>query len=85
MDTVPLPRELERFASEAIAAGRFRDMNELPRSEVCLLKRLEAERSAVVASLQEAEAEADRVGCVSLEQADASMRAAIRTAANRKA
>lgn len=76
----PAP-EVEHFASEAIAAGRFRDMNELLRLGVSLLKRLEAERSAFVASLQEA----DRVGCVSLEQADASMRAAIRAAANRKA
>lgn len=81
MDTVTAPPELEHFASEAIAAGRFRDMNELLRSGVGLLKRLEAERSAFVASLQEA----DRVGCVSLEQADASVRAAIRAAANCKA
>jgi antitoxin ParD1/3/4 len=85
MDSVTLPPDLERFASEAIASGRYRDMDELLRSGVSLLQRLEAERSAFVASLQEAEAEADRVGCVSLEQVDASMRAAIRAAANGKA
>jgi Arc/MetJ-type ribon-helix-helix transcriptional regulator len=85
MDILNLPPELERFAAEAIAAGRYRDMEELLLSGVSLLRRLEAERSAFVASLQDAEAEADRVGCVSLAQADASMRAAIRAAANRKA
>jgi hypothetical protein len=56
----------------------------LLRSGVSLLRELEAERSAFLASLQDAEAEADRVGCVSLEQVDASMRAAIRAAANQK-
>jgi antitoxin ParD1/3/4 len=85
MNDVTLPPDLARFAADAIAAGRYRDMDELLRSGVSLLQRLEAERSAFVASLQEAEAEADRVGCVSLEQADSSMRAAIRAAANRKA
>jgi putative addiction module CopG family antidote len=85
MDNLNLPPELERFAAEAIAAGRYRDMEELLLSGVSLLRRLEAKRSAFVASLQDAEAEADRVGCVSLAQADTSMRVAIRTAANRKA
>jgi antitoxin ParD1/3/4 len=85
MDHVTLPPELERFATEAIAAGRYRDMDELLRTGVGLLQRLEEERRAFVASLQAAEAEADRVGCVSLDQVDAGMRKAIRAAAQRGA
>ncbi len=85
MDHVTLPPELERFATEAIAAGRYRDMDELLRTGVGLLQRLEEERRGFVASLQAAEAEADRVGCVSLDQVDAGMRKAIRAAAQRGA
>jgi len=80
MDTITLPPELVRFAEEAIATGRYRDMDELVRTGVNLLRRLEEERRGFVASLQAAEAEADRVGCVSLEQVDAGMRKAIRAA-----
>jgi antitoxin ParD1/3/4 len=85
MDHVTLPPELERFATEAIAAGRYRDMDELLRTGVGLLQRLEEERRGFVASLQAAEAEADRVGCVSLDQVDAGMRKAIRAAAQQGA
>ena len=41
MDHVTLPPELERFAAEAIAAGRYRDMDELLRTGVGLLQRAE--------------------------------------------
>lgn len=85
MDNVTLPPELERFATEAIAAGRYRDMDELLRTGVGLLQRLEEERRGFVASLQAAEAEADWVGSVSLERVDAGMRQAIRAAAKRSA
>jgi hypothetical protein len=54
--------------TEAIAAGRHRDMDELLRTGVGLFQRLEEERRGFVASLQVAEAETDRVGCVSLDQ-----------------
>ena len=43
----------------------------------------EAQR-AFVAELRAAEEDADRIGCVSLEQVDAGMRAAIRKAAERR-
>jgi putative addiction module CopG family antidote len=85
MDSVTLTPELQRFAAQAIASGRYRNMDELLRAGVDLLQRLEAERSVFVAALQDAEAEADRVGGVSLERVDAGMRAAIRAAAKRSA
>jgi putative addiction module CopG family antidote len=83
MSHVTLPPELERFATEAITAGRYRDMDELLRAGVGLLRRLEEERRGFVASLKAAEAEADRVGCVSLDQVDAGMREAIHAVAQR--
>ena len=81
MDEVTLPPELERFAAEAIAAGRYRDMADVVRTGVGLVQQLEAERAGLLAALREAEAEADRVGRVSLERVDAGMREAIRAAA----
>jgi antitoxin ParD1/3/4 len=68
MDTVSLPPDLERFASEAIAAGRYRDLSELVAAGVCLLRRAEAERAAFIRSLEDAEAEADREGWHSLDE-----------------
>ena len=85
MDKVTLPPELEQFAAEAIAAGRYRDMDELLQAGVSLIQRYEAERAAFVASLEAAEAEADRSGWASLEQVDAAMRAAIGAAARQRA
>jgi Arc/MetJ-type ribon-helix-helix transcriptional regulator len=38
MDDVILPPELERFAEEAIAAGRYRDLSELVAAGVSLLQ-----------------------------------------------
>ncbi len=67
MDTVTLPPDLERFAADAIAAGRYRDLSDVVAAGVSLLRRAEAERAAFVRSLEEAEAEADREGWHSLD------------------
>src|SRR5947209_12418324 len=54
MDDMTLPPELERFAAEAIAAGRYRDKAALLAAGVDLVRRLEAERAMFVASLEAA-------------------------------
>jgi putative addiction module CopG family antidote len=77
MDEVILPPDLERFAAEAVASGRYRDLADVVRSGVNLLRQLEAERAGLLASLRDAEAEADRDGPVSLATADNGMREAI--------
>jgi putative addiction module CopG family antidote len=82
MDHVTLPPELERFAAEAIAAGRYRDMDELLRTGVGLLQRAETARAALLASVLAAEEEGDRDGYLSLDQVEVEMRAAIRAAAH---
>jgi putative addiction module CopG family antidote len=83
MDDVSLPPELERFAAEAVAAGRYRDVADVVVAGVSLLQRAEAQREKLLASVLAAEAEADRDGCASLEQVETEMRAAIHAVARR--
>jgi antitoxin ParD1/3/4 len=67
MDGITLPPELELFANEAVASGRFRDVADVIASGVSLLQRQERMRTDFIASLEEAEAEAERDGWYSLE------------------
>lgn len=85
MDTVTLPPELERFASEAVAAGRYRDLSEVVTAGMRLLQREEAELAAFVDSLEAARAEADRDGWVSLDEMTAEMDRIIAELADRAA
>jgi putative addiction module CopG family antidote len=68
MDDVTLSPELERFAEEAVAAGRYRDLSEVVSAALSLLQRAEAARAEFIASLEEAEAESEREGWHSLEE-----------------
>ena len=67
MDGVTLPPELEEFAAEAVASGRYRDREELVVAGVGLLQRQERARTSFVASLEAAEAESEREGWHGLE------------------
>src|SRR5208282_1526459 len=51
MDTVTLPPELERFATEAVAAGRYRDLSDVVAAGVSLLQRQEQARAELLASV----------------------------------
>lgn len=77
MDTVTLPPELERFASEAVAAGRYRDLSEVVSAALSLLQHAEAARAAFNASLEGAEAEAEREGFFTIDDIHAAMRGII--------
>jgi putative addiction module CopG family antidote len=68
MSAVTLPPDLERFADEVIAKGRFRDVDEVVRAGVSLLQRAEAERAAFEASLDNAIAEGERDGFLTLDE-----------------
>ena len=83
METLTLPPELEHFATEAVAAGRYRDVAEVVAAGVRLLQQSEAEVAAFVRSLEEAEAEADRDGWISLDEMLAEMDQIIRETADR--
>jgi len=68
MENLTLPPDLERFATEAVAAGRFRTMSDVVAAGVKLLQQAEAEVAAFAESLQAARAEADRDGWHSLDE-----------------
>jgi putative addiction module CopG family antidote len=77
MDDMSLPPELERFANEAIASGRYRDRAELLAASVSLLRQAEAERAAFIKTLEDAEAEAEREGWHTIDEVHAEMSALI--------
>ena len=75
METVTLPLELERFATEVIAAGRYRDVSDVVVAGVRLLQRQEQARAELLASVLAAEEEADREGCMTGDEMLARVRA----------
>jgi putative addiction module CopG family antidote len=70
MDGVTLPPELERFAADAVAAGRYRDMAEIVAAGISLLRRQDAARATFVASLDDALAEGERDGFFPIEEVE---------------
>jgi len=77
MNLVDLPPELESFATDAIASGRYRDLSDVLAAGVRLLQRQEEARAAFVASLEEAESESEQFGFCMLDEVDAEMRSII--------
>jgi len=68
MEAVTLPPELERFAEDAVAVGRFRNISEVVAAGVSLRQRQEEASSAFNASLEAAEAEGERDGFFTIEE-----------------
>ena len=85
MDDVTLPPELERFAEEAVAAGRFRDVSAAVAADVSLLQRQEQARTELLTSVLAAKAESDREGYLTGEEVAARVRATIARATNAEA
>ena len=75
MDDVALPPELARFAEEAVAAGRYRDLSDLVAAGLRLLQRQEQARAELLASVLAAEEEAEREGCMTGDEMIARVRA----------
>ena len=69
MNAVTLPPDLEQFAEEAVAKGRFRDLDEVVRAGLSLLQQSEAELAVFVGSLDAAKAEGERTGFRSVDEA----------------
>jgi len=85
MDVISLPPELDRYADEAVAAGRFRDRSEVVAAGLRLLQQADAEVATFVQSLEEARAESERDGWISLDDMIATMDQVIRETADRAA
>jgi antitoxin ParD1/3/4 len=74
---VHLTPELERFARECVAEGRYNDVSEVVRSGLRLLQELEEQRRQFTATLDEALEEADREGTFTVEEVRAGAQAII--------
>ena len=59
---VHLTPELERFARDCVAEGRYNNVSEVVRSGLRLLQELEEQRRHLLKQMHDAEAEADRDG-----------------------
>jgi putative addiction module CopG family antidote len=68
MNAIKLTPELEAFADEAVAQGRFRDVADVVQAGVSLLRRAEAERAAFVETLAASQMEGERQGFLTLEE-----------------
>jgi len=82
MDTVTLPAELARFAAEAVASGRYRDVSDVVAAGVSLLRRQEQARAELLASVLAAKAESDRDGYLTGDEVGERVRATIARKAN---
>ena len=67
MDGTTLPPELDRFAVEAVASGRYASRDEVIAAGVRLLKEADAEVTDFARSLEDARDEATRDGWHSLD------------------
>lgn len=74
---VHLTPELERFARECVAEGRYNNVSEVVRSALRLLQDLEEQRRQLTAMLDEAMEEADREGTFTVEEVLTEMQAII--------
>ena len=77
---VHLTPELERFAKEVVAEGRYNNVSEVVRDALRRLQEAEERRRAFVKSLDDAIAESEREGYVSAEQVLAEMEEIIEAA-----
>ncbi len=74
---VHLTPELERFAREVVAEGRYNNVSEVVRQGLRMLQEAEERRRAFTKTLDDAVAEAERDGWISVEDALAEMDAII--------
>jgi len=82
MSAVILPPDLERFATEAVAAGRYRTVSDVVAAAVTLLRRHEQARAELLASVLAAKQESDRDGYLTGDEVAERVRATIARRAN---
>ena len=78
MDDLHLPPDLEQFAADAVASGRYRDTADVLRAGVDLLRRQHLARAEFATSLEDAEAESERDGWLSIDEVHDQMTSLIR-------
>lgn len=65
---VTLPPELERFAEEAVAGGRYRDAAEVVAAGLGMLRQAEQARDGLLQSVKAAEDNGERNGFLTLDE-----------------
>lgn len=85
MPEIDLNPESLRFVEGLVAAGRYQTVEEVLDAALRLLQRQEKLRAALVASLDAARDEAERVGWLDIEQVDAELTAIIEKAEAKRA
>jgi len=68
MEITDLPAELERFAAEPVAAGRYRDLTGVVAAGIGLLRQTEDARARLLQAVQEAERNGELNGFLSLDE-----------------
>jgi len=85
MDHLSLPDDLERFAAEAVASGRYRDASDVVRAGLSLLREAEIELADFVTSLEQARIEGERDGFLAAGEVERRVRDAIAVAGQQAA
>jgi len=85
MGKVSRKPELEAFAEQCVASGRFSDVEEVMDAALALLREREKQRAEFVASLDAAERESDETGWFEVEQVAGEMDAIIAEAEAKRA
>jgi antitoxin ParD1/3/4 len=68
MENITLPPDLERFAAEAVANGRFQDVSDVVAAGVGMLRRTEEARLRLLHSVQAAEKNGETNGFLTLDE-----------------
>ena len=62
VDAIVLPPDLEQFAIQAVASGKYRDTADIVRTGIDLLRRRDTARAAFLASLEAAQRDSEQTG-----------------------
>ncbi len=74
---MPLPPDLQQFVAEEVAAGRYRNFDEIVRAGIDLLKQRATARNELLASVLAAQEEGDRLGYLTGKEVAAHVRETI--------
>ena len=77
MDGINLPPDLEQFAAEAVASGRFQNVSDVVRTAVELLRQREHSRAQLLTSVLAAQEQGDRLGYLTGDEVAAHVRQTI--------
>ncbi len=85
MAELDLTPELQKFAENCVRSGRYDSVARVAEAAMRLLQKAEAERAAFIATIEDAEAEGERDGFLTIEQVGREMDDIIETAIRTRA